>query len=61
MKKIFIGALALVLTATAAQAQTTDNGAQKPKREMRKGHGPAMDKLNLTNAQKAQMKTIMEN
>ena len=61
MKKIFIGALALVLTATAAQAQTNDNGAQKPKREMRKGHGPAMDKLNLTDAQKAQMKTMMEN
>lgn len=61
MKRIFIGALALVMTATASQAQVTDNRGQKPRHEMRKGHDQAMQKLNLTDAQKTQMKTIMEN
>jgi Spy/CpxP family protein refolding chaperone len=56
MKKIILGMLAMVTTVATIQAQD--------QKEMRHGHhkrshdGVSMEKLNLTEQQKAQMKTI---
>lgn len=59
MKRVFIGALALVLTATAAQAQQAGN-TNKQQKEWKGQRNGAFDKLNLTDAQKAQIKSIRE-
>ena len=62
MKRIITSALILALTVGAAQAQTTgtDKDAQKKEFHHRGRHGMAFSKLNLTNDQKAQLKTIRE-
>ena len=58
MKKILTGALALVLLAGAAQAQSKqDTSFHHHKR----GHEMMMKQLNLTSAQQAQLKSIHEN
>lgn len=55
MKKIITSALVIALTIGAASAQTTANSAAKQqKKEQRAG----FDKLNLTAAQKAKMKSL---
>jgi Spy/CpxP family protein refolding chaperone len=62
MKKVFIGALALVLTAGAAQAQVKDSTQKhKAQKEWRHKQGDiGFAQLNLTDAQKTQLKSIRE-
>jgi Spy/CpxP family protein refolding chaperone len=68
MKKLIIGALAFVLTAGAAQAQVKENGKQKANKEAKKGHRKGkhgkkaipFHQLQLTEAQKTQLKSIRE-
>lgn len=59
MKKLFIGILAFTLT-TALHAQNETATTNAPKKEWKHNRGgdQAMEKLNLTDAQKAQVKTM---
>lgn len=56
MKKIFIGLFALAISSAAAYAQTTD----KPAKHHRGHKQEALQKINLTEAQKAQLKALRE-
>jgi len=57
MKKIFTGALALLLLAGAAQAQSTEGKQEHGKHQHGRHHGWMKD-LNLTADQKSRLKTI---
>src|SRR4051812_28445805 len=65
MKKIVLGMMAVALT-FSAMAQTNDGSADKAKSEQKEfkhkhaRHGENFDKLNLTDDQKAQVKTLNE-
>ncbi|MDB5196379.1 MAG: hypothetical protein JWP88_750 [Flaviaesturariibacter sp.] len=59
MKRLFTSALALLLIAGAAQAQTTEKTAQKHAKHQ-KGGGKEFAQLNLSADQKAQMKSLHE-
>ena len=60
MKRIITSALILALTVGAAQAQSTgtDKDGQKKEFHHKGRHGQAFSKLNLTEDQKAQLKSI---
>lgn len=58
MKRILTGALALVLLAGAAQAQSKQDTSFHHRKG---GHEMMMKQLNLTSAQQAQLKSIHEN
>ena len=60
MKKIFLSMLALALT-VGSFAQTQNKDQKQDRKEWKqKGDNNFQDKLNLTDAQKAQMKTLNE-
>ncbi|GEO11059.1 Spy/CpxP family protein refolding chaperone [Segetibacter aerophilus] len=65
MKKIILGLIAVALTFSAmAQKNGNSNKNENQRKEFKNKHfkhGENLDKLNLTDAQKAQMKTINEN
>jgi Spy/CpxP family protein refolding chaperone len=57
MKRLFTGALMFALTISVAQAQKPDGNKKGQKNEYRKG---GYEQLNLTDAQKTQLKALRE-
>ena len=62
MKKLIIGALGLALFTASAQAQTTPHSEDQQKKERKHTqHHKGFEQLNLTDEQKAQLKSLKEN